>query len=1055
MPKSAHYTLRWSAEHGRYEWQAQENAANRPLQEDWWFAWLADHASFSFQGKQGHLSLLKEARARGADYWYAYLSLNGRTVKKYAGRSVDLTAAHLEEIAHALASQAPVEASDAAHQKRHPSYTATGSHTQAPHIPTPAAVPRPHQLPLLTYKLQPPHLYPSLIVRDRLLEQLNAALEQPVTLLCAPAGYGKTTLVSQWLAIRGATVYPLAWVSLDEGDNDLLRFWRHMIAACQGVQTHLGSTALAHLSKSLQPPFNPPAMETMLSLLLNDLVQLPDTSLLILDDYHVISEPRIHETMAVFLEHLPASLHVLLLSRSIPALPLARLRARGELYEMQAAELRFTVAETDDFLQQTLDLQMSQEKLVQLDNHLEGWAAGLRLLALALRGHKSQQEIEHHLANISGSHRLILDYFVSEVLSAQSASLQDFLLRTSVLKQFSGALCDCLTGRHDSARQLAEMERAGLFLEALDLTGEWFRYHALFAEAMRTEAHRRLGEDTLRALSAQASIWFEAQRRFAEAIEAALQAQDMPRALVLIGQLVGARPLHELQEVHTLLLWLQQIPEALLKYYPLLCQHYAAALLFSGRVVSEELSQLDKLLQMAEEGWRAIGDAVRIGEAQTVRAMIAVRQKARQRALALARKALTRLPVEEQAWRNISLGIVGIGALQEGQINVAHGALQEARARWEAAGNFGAMRGITLLLGNIYYEQAALHKAEGIYRQVLALARGAGDSDDTAHALQGLAAVAYERDELAAAEQQAREALDIGKQIANTELQVEVALLLAHVERARGQTQAALQRCASLSSMSPGVSARSQPLHAQLDRKIQAVQARFKLAIDDHSAVQRWTTSRSQDDEQLSHFQREDEELIIVRLLIAQGERGEALEMLTRLRAEAGEAGRRRSVLEIQLLQAMAYAASKQVQEARQHLLIVLTQAHPEGFVRLFLDEGEILAALLHTLIPHIHELALRAYARSILQAFAKQRGETEAAAALSSRQLIEPLSPQELRVLRLLVAGRSNREIATEQIVSINTIRTQVQSIYRKLGVNNRVGACEMARQLHLLQTS
>ncbi len=1053
MPKSAQSMLRWSAEHERYELQAQENAADRPLQEDLWFAWLAEHSSFSFQGKQGHVSLLKEARARGADYWYAYRSVNGRTVKKYAGRTVDLTAAHLEEIAHALASKAPVVADDAEHKERSASSPAAHSHKQAPRVPPPAAV-SPPQLPLLSYKLQPPRLHPSLIVRDRLLAQLDAALEQPVTLLCAPAGYGKTTLVSQWLVARALTGHPVAWVSLDEGDNDLLRFWRHIIAACQGVQTHLGTTTLAHLSMSLQPPFNPPAMETILTLLLNDLVQLPDTCLLFLDDYHVISEPRIHETMAVFLEHLPASLHMLLLSRSTPALPLARLRTRGKLYEIQATDLRFTVAETDDFLRQTLALPLAQQKLVQLDSHLEGWAAGLRLLALALRGHKSQQEIEHHLASFAGSHRLILDYFVSEVLSAQSESLQDFLLRTSVLKQFSGALCDCITGRHDSAQQLAEMERSGLFLEALDGTGEWFRYHALFAEAMRTEAQRRLGEDTLRGLSAQASSWFEAQRRFAEAIEAALQAQDMPRAIVLIGQLVGARPLHELQEVHTLLLWLQQIPEALLKYYPLLCQHYAAALLFSGRVVSEELPQLDKLLQMAEEGWRAMGDAAKIGEAQTFRAMIAVRQRVRQRALALAREALTRLPAEEKAWRNISLGIVGIGALQEGQINEAHEALQEARARWEAAGNFGAMRGITLLLGKIYYEQAALHKAEAIYRQVLALARGAGDSDDTAHALQGLAAVAYEHNELAAAEQQAQETLDIGKQIADTELQVEATLLLAHVEHARGQSQAALQCCTSLYSMPPVVSALFTPLHAQLDRKIQAVLARFQLAVDDHSAIQRLATSRSQNDEQISHFQREYEELMIVRLLITQGKGEEAQEILTRLCAEAGEAGRLRSMLEIQLLQAMAYAASKQLQEAGQHLLIVLTQAHTEGFLRLFLDEGETVATLLHRFIPQMHEPALRTYARSILHAFARERGESEASAALSSSRLIEPLSPQELRVLRLLVAGRSNREIAVEQIASINTIRTQVQSIYRKLGVNNRVEACEMARQLHLLQT-
>ncbi len=1050
MPKSARYTLRWSAEHERYELHAQESAAGRPLQEDWWFAWLAEQSSFSFQGKQGRLSLLKEARERGADYWYAYRSLNRRTIKKYAGRSVDLTAAHLEEIARILASNNRDVVGDAEHTERFPSSTATG----ALRIPAPTTVP-PHELPLLRYKLQPPRLHSSLIARERLLEQLDTALEHPLTLLSAPAGFGKTTLVNQWLIARRATgpLIPSGWVSLDEGDNDLLRFWRYLIAACQEVQAHLGSDALAHLSTTLQPPFEPPGMETVLTLLLNDLANLQGAFLLVLDDYHLISEPRIHQTMAVFLEHLPASLHVLLLSRSTPALPLARQRARGELFEIQAAALRFTAAETDHFLRQTLALPLAREMLAQIDSHLEGWPAGLRLLALALRGHKNQQEVEHHLVSFAGSHRLILDYFVSEVLSAQPEPLQDFLLRTSVLNQFSGPLCDFVTGRQDSAQQLAEMERAGLFLEALDGTGEWFRYHTLFAQAMRTEAHRRLGEDTLRALSAQASIWFEAQRRFTEAIEAALQAQNMQRAIILIGQLIGARPLHELQEVHTVLLWLQQIPEALLKYYPVLCQYYAAALLFSGKVDPAGFAQLEKLLQMAEEGWRAMGNAAKIGEAQTFRAMIASRQGAHQRALALAREALTRLPAEEKAWRNISLGIVGIGALQEGQLNEAHEVLQESRACWEAVGNFDAMRGIILILGKIYYEQAALYKAEDSYRQVLALAQEAKDAGDTAHALQSLAAVAYERNALATAEQQARQALTVSNHIAGTEWQVEVALLLARVEHARGQGEAALQRCASLSSILSSATLLETPLRAQISRRIQAEQAIFHLATGDHAAVHRWANSRYQYDEHISPSQREREELIIVRLLIVQEKITEAQDMLARLLASAGEAGRIRSKLEIQLLQAMTYAASKQLHEARQHLLTVLTRAHTEDFLRLFLDEGETMATLLHTLIPQVREQALRTYARSILHAFAQERGKTEASADLFPGQLIELLSSQELRVLRLLVAGRSNREIASEHIVSINTIRTQVQSIYRKLGVNNRVGASEMARHLHFFE--
>lgn len=1052
MPKSAHYTLRWLAEHERYELQTQENVASRPLHEDWWFAWLADHASFSFQGKQGHLSLLKEARARGGSYWYAYRSLNRRTLKRYAGRTNDLTAAHLEELAHALASEAPVDDRELKDTPS-PSKVATVRHTQAMRVLSPATASLPHQFPILGSKLQPPRLHPSLIVRERLLTRLDAALEQPVTLLSAAAGFGKTTLVSQWVSVRGTTLSPIAWLTLDQGDNDLLRFWRYIIAACQGVQAQCGSMALAHLSAALQPPFNPPDMETVLTMLLNDLAYLPGKSLLVLDDYHVISEPAIHETMAFLLEHLPTSLHVLLLSRSTPMLPLARLRTRGTLAEMQAAELRFTVAETGNFLQDTLALSPDLETLAQLDRHLQGWPAGLRLLTLALQGHLNQQDVARHLASISGSHRLILDYFVSEVLSSQSKARQDFLLRTSVLQQFSGALCDFVTNRQDSTQHLAEIEQAGLFLEAVDGAGEYFRYHALFAEAMRTEAQRRLGEETLRALSARASIWFEAQGHVTEAIKAALQAQNMQRAFVLIGQLLGARPLHELEDVPTLLLWLQQIPQSMLKSSPLLCQYYAAALLFSGKVGRAEFAQLETLLQMAEDGWRVMGNAAKLGETQTFRAMLASRRGEHQRALALAREALNHLPAGEQAWRNIGSGIVGIGALQEGQMNEAELVLHPLRAYWEAIGNTGAMRGITLLLGNISYEQAALHKAEERYRQVLALAREAQDRHDAARALLGLAAIAYERNELVLAEHQAREALAIGEQISDTELQVETSLFLARVEHALGQHEAALRRCESLYNMlHSSVVPPNLPLSAQLTRKIQAEQARFQLITGDYATVQHWANTGDQHDRQISHFQQEHEELIIVRLLIAQGKTEEALDVLMRLQTSASEAGRRRRILEIQLLQAMAYAGSKHVQEARQNLLKVLTQAHTGGFLRLFLDEGEMMVALLSTLIPQLHEQKLRIYARSIVHTFVQERGETATSAANFPGQLIEPLSSQELRVLSLLVAGRSNREIAMERVVSINTVRTQVQSIYRKLGVTNRVEACEMARQLQLL---
>jgi LuxR family maltose regulon positive regulatory protein len=1051
MPKPVSYILRWKASHEYYEWHSREDAISRPLQEDWWFAWLADHSSFSFQGKHGHLSLLKEARARGTGYWYAYRSLSLHTVKKYAGRSVDLTPTHLEELAHTLASAAPVERS-VLNIPSLPSKTVPEQQTPSFHVP-PATAPFLHPVPLLGFKLQPPRLHPSLIGRERLLARLDAASFLPVTLLSAAAGFGKTTLVSQWLSARNTTLFPLAWVTLDQADNDLLRFWRYIIAACQRLQAQCGRTALEQLAVSLRPPFNPPTMEPILTLFLNDLAKLPGKSLLVLDDYHAIGEPAIHDSMTFLLEHLPTSLHVLLLSRNTPALPLTRLRVKGTLTELQATDLRFTLAETRDFLQNILTLSPNSEQLSQLDSHLQGWPAGLRLLTLALPNHQKQRDMIDHLVSISGSHQLIVDYFVTEVLSSQSEASQDFLLRTSVLQQLNGDLCDFVINRQNSTHRLAELEQAGLFLEGVDTQGGWFRYHPLFAQAIRTEAMRRLGKDTISALSVQASIWFEAQGYLAEAIKASLQAQDMQRAFLLIGQLLGAQPLSELEDVPTLLLWLQQIPLSLLKSSPLLCQSYATALLFSGKVANAEFVQLEMLLQLAEEGWQVIGNTPKLGEIQMLGAMLASRRGAHQRARALARESLLHLPVDEQAWRNIGSGIVGIGALQEGQISEAYAILYPLCAYWEAIGNIDAMRGITLLIGNISYEQAALHRAKERYRQVLALAQERGDKHDTAHALRGLAAIAYEQNELVEAEHQAREGFSLGKQINNTQLQVESSLLLARIEHARGQHEAGLQRCASLCDLlQKEVLSSDLLLSVQLTRKVQAEQARFQLSIGDQTSTQRWAKNRDLHSQQISCFQVEQEELILARLLLAQGKTEAAQKRLIKLQADASEGGRWLRIRELQLIQAMAFMRSRQMQHARQHLLQVLAQTHPEGFLRLFLDEGEMVATLLSTLIPQIHEQRLLAYALTLTRTFMQEPTKSVSSLAPSSRHLIEPLSPQERQVLRLLVAGCSNREIAMERVVSINTIRTQVQSIYRKLGVTNRVRACEMARQLHLL---
>ncbi|MFL5805526.1 MAG: hypothetical protein ACJ8CR_27785 [Roseiflexaceae bacterium] len=316
----------------------------------------------------------------------------------------------------------------------------------------------------------------------------------------------------------------MAWVSLDAGDNDPIRFWRYIITACQVLQSDCGREGLALLAAAAQPLFEPLSLEIVLTTFLNELTRHAHSGVLILEDYHVITAPQIHETMAFLLAHLPATLHVIILTRSEPQLPLARLRARGDLCELSAADLRFSQEETRRFFQQGLALPLSPEASRQLDERLAGWAAGLRLLMLALRSRASLQAVEEVLATFAGSHRPILEYFVAEVLSVQPEPTQAFLLRTSVLGRLNGLLCDAVLGRHDSAELLAALDRASLFLEPLDEARQWYRYHALFAEAMQYEARRRFGDEALRGLARQASVWYEQHSMLAEAVEAALQA---------------------------------------------------------------------------------------------------------------------------------------------------------------------------------------------------------------------------------------------------------------------------------------------------------------------------------------------------------------------------------------------------------------------------------------------------------------------------------------------------------------------------------------------------
>lgn len=1034
MPKTAQHILVWSSDQHTYALYEQDQQYQVLLQrdEERWLAWLATHTSFSFQGKHGQLNMQKEVRPRGREgYWYAYRRQGKRTVKKYVGRTTDLVMARLEEIAQLLTQEADQLPTGALH-----------IHDQA----------ESSQESLLVSKHSPPRLPSLLVSRQHLLTRLDAGLDGTLTLLSAPAGFGKTTLARHWMAERQkrSLLPPVAWVSLDVGDNDPVRFWRYVMTACQVFGPTFGQAALASLTTVPQPPFAPSPLKVALRMFLNELASLEQRGILILEDYHAITSQEIHQAVTFLVEHLPATLHVMVLTRTDPPFPLARLRARHELQELRVPDLRFSLVEIATFFQQALAYPPSAEAIQQLNTHLEGWAAGLRLVTLMLKPQTKQEEVNALLATVAGSHRTIVEYFVTEVLHVQPEPLQHFLLQTSVLGRLTGPLCDTVTQRDDSTHLLETLERAGLFLEPLDEAGQWYRYHPLFAEAMRTEASRRLSRDVLLTVFSRASGWFEQHGMLMEAVEATLSSQDFVRSTLLIERIIESQPFQIINEFHTLRRWLEQVPEVLLRQHPVLCLSYATALLASAtsdRFPVAQLSHVERLLQMAEQDWQTVGNQPKLGEVFALRSLVAWKQEDVAQAVRAASQALAWLPKAELAWRSVALGILGQKELLTGQLAVAHTTLLEVSRLGFATGNRTLLRVATNMLAKVFSGQGELHRAAECYHQVLREAREQEDLDDIGHALLGLAHLAYEWNELETVEQQAEEALSIGRHLAHEAHQVHASLLLARVQYARGQTIAARQR---LNTLLAGIQPHRVPL---LYREALAVQVWLHILSGDLTAAQHWAERNAHSvHEELPADFYEREERLITRLLIKQGRTEEALEKLAKLFSVARSAERAHSVLETQVLMALAYAAGKRGGEAKLLLHEVLSQAYVEGYQRLFLDEGEMMATLLRLLLPGVRDLPLLTYLQALLRSFAKAQPDQQNMVSEDSSPLLEPLSPQEQRVLRFLVAGRSNHEIAQELVVSVNTIRTQVQSIYRKLMVKNRVEASEVARLLRLL---
>lgn len=893
------------------------------------------------------------------------------------------------------------------------------------------------QAELLSTKLSPPHTRTVLVTRPHLLARLDASLAHSVlTLISAPPGFGKTTLLAEWLASTqnsGSDAPQVAWFSLDEGDNDPGRFWRYVIAACQNIQETIGTTALTLLRSPDRL-----ILETIVTLLINDIAHLSCQCILILEDYHLINSGQIHKSVFFLLEHLPANLHVVITTRSDPPFPIARFRARNVLTEVRATTLRFSPAETATFLNDVAGCHLSDEDVLHLDTHTEGWIAGLQLVALLLQGRQNKPDDAQFLAAFRGSHHHVTEYLVEEVLSNQLEHVQSFLLQTSILDRLTGSLCDALTGGSDGERMLEQLERSNLFITLLDETQRWYRYHALFAEAVRHYALLQIGQERVYTLYRKASAWYEQHGQLEEAIEAALNAQEFSRAAGLIEHFAKTRGIRYDFTLHR---WLDCLPQNLLYLYPILCFLYAQMLFFSLFNTNQRLAYLVPL-ENAERLWREEGNIHKVGSVYALRTLAALWSGDFLQVFAYADQALQLLPLEDILWRSISLAASGSANRLLGNAQTAYKLLTEAQLLSERSEYLIATLPTLNSLADVLVLQGKLQQAAQIYSQVIK--RSSLLLTDNYEARTRLSAVYFEWDDLEGAEAHLQQVLagdtfnEKGQPFAQSYL------LLARIKQARGevaQAQEIIQRLIEQSQ---------QEKFPIATEELQAYQAWWELLVGKPDCALNWRSGL--DLEAIPSYARERAYIILARVLIAQGEPVGALQLIERWLAYAHEQGRSGSEIALLALSALASYAQGEIQRAQQTIIQVLPLAQSQGYKRVFLEEGIAMAALLRAIRLKSSEPILIKYIDTLLAAFAQERHDEPIALRPAPSVLAEPLSQHEYRVLRLLAAGLSNPEIANELVVSVNTIKTHVKNIYGKLNVNSRKEAREAARRQKLL---
>ena len=906
--------------------------------------------------------------------------------------------------------------------------------------------------PLLTTKLYSPPVRPNTLPRPRLIQSLEVGIDGKLTLVSAPPGFGKTTLITTWLH---GTDIPFTWLSLDEGDNDPVRFLTYLVAALQKIDESIGLSTPTFFSTPQLP-----AADLPVTILINNIASVPGSFVLVLDDYQVIHTQWIHTAIDFLLNHQPPNVHLALITRKDPPISLSRMRVRAEVVELRADDLRFTSEEAAAFLNQALGLKLSVETVAALESRTEGWIAGLQMASLAMKSSlsifdgsetSSQEAAQDFIKTFRGSHRYVIDYLVDEVLTQQPVEIRNFLYQTAILDRFTAPLCDAVADLGDlteanlyskslshlephplnsSSDILEYLERANLFLIPLDAERKWYRYHQLFTDFLRTE----LEVERKNELHLKAARWFETNQLLPEAVEHALASGDMEESARLIAE-AAEQAFHDITFM-TLKGWLDDLPEELV-------------------LASDELSIYKGFLQFLNE-WNT--DAAvyalaaeaclspdsppsRQGRLFCFKALLALCNDDLETVIQLSTDALNCLSEEDVFFRSLTLNILGqVSEMQEDVAAATEFYRQGAMVERKKGNQLGAMVALVNLVMALN-EMGERQQALALCQQVTQEGADLGSNDSIIG--EGInvvwSLISYEANQIELALNQARRAVELCKQADIADGILWGLFNLAHTYFASGQIDSMLEITKEVQEYA----AHSKPGALQA-AWCAALEAQVSLHQGDLDAVVRWAEAADLKPEDTPHYWYEFVYFVFTRLLLVQSRHKEAETLLAAMERSAKTGGRNRKLITISLLQAQLNQASGRDQQAVELVTRALRLAAPQDYSRAFLDEGEAIIRLL----PQVRQVAPQFVDQILADAEAVEFKEP----VRREQVLVEPLSEREIEILNLIAAGRSNPEIAEILYLSLNTVKWHVKNLYGKLDVSNRVEAVARARELELL---